>query len=141
VQAGAIRALATNASRVDRLRGRTRDLAYVTVRMAGLGPKALPSVVEFTDRMLADCPTEVWAKLLPALLGLDVSTVLDVIDIPTLVVAGTHDRLTPPGAAERIAKAIKGAEFVVIPDAGHMSFLERPHSFNVRLRAFLSVLD
>jgi pimeloyl-ACP methyl ester carboxylesterase len=138
VQAGAIRALSSNASRVDRLRGRTRDLAYVTVRWAGLGPKALPSIVEFTDRMLAECPTDVWAHMLPALLGLDVSKVLDVIDVPTLVVAGTHDRLTPPGAAERIAKAIKRAEFAIIRDAGHMSFLERPHSFNARLRTFLA---
>ncbi len=137
-QAGAIRALASNATRVDRLRGRTRDLAYVTVRWAGLGPKALPSVVDFTDRMLSACPSDVWAHLLPALLGLDVTTVLDVLDVPTLVVAGTHDRLTPSGAAERIAGAIKGAELAVIRDAGHMSFLERPHSFNARLRTFLA---
>ena len=87
--------------------------------------------------MLAECPTEVWAHLLPAMLGMDVTEVLDVLDIPTLVVAGTHDKLTPPGAAERIASAIKGAELAVIRDAGHMSFLERPHSFNARLRAFL----
>jgi 3-oxoadipate enol-lactonase len=60
-----------------------------------------------------------------------------VIDIPALVVAGSHDRLTPPGAAERIAKSIKGAELAVIRDAGHMSMLERPHSFNARLRGFL----
>ena len=137
IQEGAVRALSSNASRVDRLRGRTPDLAYLAVRYMGLGPGAMPSVVEFTDRVLAECPTEVWAHLLPALLGLDVSDVLDVLDVPTLVVAGTHDKLTPPGAAERIASAIKGAELAVIRDAGHMSFLERPHSFNARLRAFL----
>jgi len=138
VQEGAVRALASNAGRVDRIRGRTRDLAYLAVRMAGLGPKALPSVVEFVDRILAETPSEVWASLLPALLGLDVTEVLDVIDIPTLVVAGTHDRLTPPGAAERIAAAIKRAELVVIRDAGHMAMLERPQSFNAHLRAFVS---
>ncbi len=138
VQEGAVRALASNAGRVDRLRGRTRDIAYIAVRMAGLGPKAAPSIVEFVDRMLADTPSEVWAHLLPALLGLDVTDVLDVIDVPTLVVAGTHDRLTPPGAAQRIASGIKGAELVVIRDAGHMSMLERPQSFNARLRTFLA---
>ncbi len=138
VQAGAVRALASNASRVDRLRGRTRDLAYVTVRWAGLGPKALPSLVEFMDRMLSECPTDVWAHMLPDLLALDVTTVLDVIDVPTLVVAGTHDKLTPPGAADRIGAAIKGAELAVVNDAGHMAPLERPHSFNARLRAFLA---
>jgi pimeloyl-ACP methyl ester carboxylesterase len=137
VQEGLVRALSSNAGRVDRLRGRTRDLAYLSVRYAGLGPKAMPSVVEFVDGMLSGTPTDVWAKLLPELLAMDVSEVLDVIDVPTLVVAGTHDKLTPPGAADRIAAAIKGAELVVISDAGHMSFLERPQSFNARLRAFL----
>ena len=138
IQEGAVRALASNSGGVDVLRKRTRDLAYLAVRAAGLGPKALPSVVEFTDRMLNDTPSEVWARLLPSLMTLDVSTVLDVIDVPTLVVTGTHDRLTPPGAAERIAAGIKGSELVVMRDVGHMSMLERPHSFNARLRAFLA---
>lgn len=137
IQEGAVRALATNAGRVDRLRGRGRDLAYVAVRAMGLGPKALPSVVGFTETMLAETPTEVWANLLPSLLALDVKKVLDVIDVPTLIVAGTHDRLTPPGAAERIATAIKGAELDVMSDTGHMAMLERPHEFNARLRTFL----
>ena len=136
VQEGAVRLLASNAGRVDRLRGSARDMAYLAARI-GFGPKALPSIVDFTESMLAETPTEVWAHLMPALLGLDVSKVLDVIDIPTLVIAGSHDRLTPPGAAERIATAIKGAELAVIRDAGHMSMLERPHSFNARLRGFL----
>jgi len=136
IQEGAVRALSSNAGRVDRLRGRTRDLAYLAARF-GLGPKASPAVVGFTDQMLAECPTEVWAHLLPALLGMDVSRVLEMIDVPTLVVCGTHDRLTPPGAGERIAAAIKGAKLDVVDGAGHMSMLERPQAFNQRIRAFL----
>lgn len=138
IQEGAVRALASNSGRVDALRGRTRDLAYLAVRTAGLGPKALPSIVEFVDQMLNQTRTEVWARLLPALLAMDVSGVLDKIDVPTLIVVGTHDRLSPPGAAERIAAGIKNSELVVMRDVGHMSMLERPHSFNARLRAFLA---
>ena len=138
IQEGAVRALASNAGRVDRLRGRSRDLAYLAVRTMGLGPKALPSVVEFVESVLAETPTEVWASLIPPLLGMDVSKVLELIDVPTLIVAGSHDRLTPTGAAARMANAIKGAELSMIHDAGHMSMLERPNSFNARLRAFLS---
>jgi len=80
----------------------------------------------------------VWAHLIPPLLALDVSKMLDVIDVPTLVMTGTHDRLTPPGAGERIAGAIKGAVLDVIPETGHMSMLERPDAFNERLKAFLA---
>ncbi|MGH2784088.1 MAG: alpha/beta fold hydrolase [Actinomycetota bacterium] len=138
IQEGAVRALASNAGRVDRLRGRSRDLAYLAVRTMGLGPKALPSVVEFTESVLAETPTEVWASLIPALIALDVSEVLDVIDVPTLIIAGSHDRMTPTGAAARMANAIKGAELSMIRDAGHMSMLERPQSFNARLRGFLA---
>lgn len=137
VREAAMRVLASNTGRVERLRRRTSDLAYLGVRLMGFGPAAPPSQVGFVERMLAGTPTEVWASLLPTLMGIDVTGVLDVIDVPTLVVAGTHDRLTPPGAAERIAGAIKGAELVVIQGAGHLSMLERPHSFNARLRAFL----
>jgi pimeloyl-ACP methyl ester carboxylesterase len=138
IQEGAVRALASNAGRVDRLRGRSRDLAYLAVRTMGLGPKALPSVVEFVESVLAETPTEVWASLIPPLLGMDVSKVLDVIDVPTLIIAGSHDRMTPTGAAARMANAIKGAELSMIRDAGHMSMLERPQSFNARLRGFLT---
>jgi pimeloyl-ACP methyl ester carboxylesterase len=138
IQEGTMRALASNARRVDRLRARTSDLAYLGVRLMGLGPKPLPSVVGFVEKMLADTPTEVWGAIIPHLLSMDVTEVLDVLDVPTLVVAGSHDRLTPAGAAERIAKGIKGAELTMIRDAGHMTPLERPQSFNAYLRTFLA---
>jgi pimeloyl-ACP methyl ester carboxylesterase len=138
VQEGLMRALASNAGRVDNLRRRASDLAYLGVRLMGVGPGALPSHVAFVERMLADTPTDVWAALLPALLAMDVSEILDVLDVPTLVVVGTRDRLTPPGAAQRVTAAIKDAELAVFHDAGHMVMIERHHSFNARLRTFLA---
>ncbi|WP_310962272.1 alpha/beta fold hydrolase [Nocardioides terrisoli] len=46
-------------------------------------------------------------------------------DIPTRVLVGTHDLLTPPSHARRIVEHVHGAELVVAPDAGHMLPLER----------------
>jgi pimeloyl-ACP methyl ester carboxylesterase len=46
-------------------------------------------------------------------------------DIPTRVLVGTRDVLTPPSHARRLAEHIHGAELVVAPDAGHMLPLER----------------
>ncbi|MGH2726575.1 MAG: alpha/beta fold hydrolase [Actinomycetota bacterium] len=46
--------------------------------------------------------------------------------------------MTPPGAAERVAKAIKGAELSVVQGTGHMSMLERPDVVNAELRRFLA---
>jgi len=45
--------------------------------------------------------------------------------VPTTVLVGSHDLLTPPHHGRRIAGAIRGASFVVAPGAGHMLTLER----------------
>ncbi|NOG48043.1 MAG: alpha/beta fold hydrolase [Chloroflexi bacterium] len=46
--------------------------------------------------------------------------------MPTLVLCGTADRMTPPKLSEAIATAIPGAELHLIEGAGHMLQLERP---------------
>ena len=48
------------------------------------------------------------------------------ISIPTLVVAGDSDVITPPAEAESMANAIPGARYVTIPGAGHLTPMERP---------------
>jgi pimeloyl-ACP methyl ester carboxylesterase len=63
--------------------------------------------------------------------------VLDYIDIPTLVIVGSRDRLTPRAAARSLATSIHGAQLKVIPDSGHMPMLEHPDEFNAALRGFL----
>jgi pimeloyl-ACP methyl ester carboxylesterase len=52
--------------------------------------------------------------------------VLAQVQVPALVVVGEHDALTPPAEAEAMAKAIPGAQFRVVPGAGHLTPLERP---------------
>jgi len=57
--------------------------------------------------------------------------------VPTLVLTGTKDLLTPPGHSAAIAEALPGAELVLIPDAGHLVMLERPDLVNTHLAALL----
>ena len=66
----------------------------------------------------------------------DSTTLLSSIAIPTLVIVGADDVLTPPADAERIASGIAGAELVVIPDAGHLSNLEQPDRFTSAVEGF-----
>jgi pimeloyl-ACP methyl ester carboxylesterase len=54
-----------------------------------------------------------------------------------LVVVGEHDVISPVEEMRGIAERIPGAEFVVIPGAGHMSPLENPAAFNAALERFL----
>jgi 3-oxoadipate enol-lactonase len=68
----------------------------------------------------------------------DATPLLQGISVPTLVVVGEHDALTPPDAARRLQKAIPGARLVVVPGAGHLTSLEAPDAFNGALVEFLS---
>jgi pimeloyl-ACP methyl ester carboxylesterase len=58
--------------------------------------------------------------------------------LPTLVVVGAEDVLTPPREAEGMAKAIPGAKLAIIPNAGHLAPLEQPEAFNRHLAALLA---
>jgi pimeloyl-ACP methyl ester carboxylesterase len=62
------------------------------------------------------------------------------LSIPTLVVVGDEDTLTPPAEAQKIAAAIPNAELVVISRAGHLANLEQPGPFNEAVTEFLSRL-
>jgi pimeloyl-ACP methyl ester carboxylesterase len=62
------------------------------------------------------------------------------ITVPTLVLVGEEDEVTPPDEARRLAASIPGASLAVIPDAGHLSNLENPESFNAALAPWLAGL-
>jgi len=65
---------------------------------------------------------------------------LGTIRVPTLVVVGEEDVLTPPSEAEAMAQGIAGARLVRIPGAGHLANLEAPGAVNAALAAFLERL-
>jgi 3-oxoadipate enol-lactonase len=66
------------------------------------------------------------------------SPMLGEIDVPTLVVCGEHDSVSPPEHMRSIAAALPDARFVEIPAAGHMSPMENPAAFNAAIRDFLA---
>jgi 3-oxoadipate enol-lactonase len=62
------------------------------------------------------------------------------IDVPTLVITGTVDRLIPPDVTAGIAERVPGAELLRIENAGHLSNLEAPEAFNTALDGVLTRL-
>jgi pimeloyl-ACP methyl ester carboxylesterase len=66
---------------------------------------------------------------------------LAAIAVPTLVIVGEQDTLTPPALSESLAARIRGAQLVHIAGAGHLSNLEKPAEFNAAVRAFLAGLS
>src|SRR5260221_354933 len=62
------------------------------------------------------------------------------IRVPTLVIVGEEDAVTPQKFAKIIAENVPGAKLVMIPNAGHLSNLESPRAFNVAVKAFYKVM-
>lgn len=65
---------------------------------------------------------------------------LSTVKVPTLVVVGREDALTPVSSAEAMAAGIAGSRLAVIEGAGHLSNLERPEAFDAEVRSFLASL-
>lgn len=61
--------------------------------------------------------------------GLDLRPCLADLRVPVTVVHGTHDRITPPGAARALADGIPGSSMHLIEQAGHAPFLSHPEYF------------
>jgi pimeloyl-ACP methyl ester carboxylesterase len=71
----------------------------------------------------------------------DCTDELSAIAVPTLVIVGDEDRATVPAESEHIARSISGAELVRVPDAGHLSPLERPDVVTPAIERFLGALS
>jgi 3-oxoadipate enol-lactonase len=67
----------------------------------------------------------------------DFTALLGQIDVPTLVLVGAHDGISPPEEMRGLAAALPQASFVEISAAGHMAPLENPAETNAALLAFL----
>lgn len=67
----------------------------------------------------------------------DSRPLLPEITVPTLVIAGREDTLTPPEIAEEMAAAIPGADLLLLSGAGHLSPIERPYAVSRALRGWL----
>ena len=67
----------------------------------------------------------------------DSTPLLATIHVPTLIIVGDEDTLTPAAQAEEMHRAIAGSELTVIAGAGHLTNLEQPAAFNDTVARFL----
>jgi pimeloyl-ACP methyl ester carboxylesterase len=68
---------------------------------------------------------------------LDITSQISRIAIPTLILCGTNDKMTPPALSQYLGDNIPGAQLSLIENAGHVVMLENANAFNVLLRAFV----
>jgi pimeloyl-ACP methyl ester carboxylesterase len=86
-------------------------------------------------------PLGVKGALIAIMSRTDTTSFLPKIKIPALVLSGSFDKLTPPPVMREMAEKIPGAEFAVIPGAGHMTPLENPDAVNDLIDGFLKRLN
>ena len=125
------------------------------IRLASLGkfkgvtPRLLPNLVH-KDRledpavrdvvleMAARIGQEAFARQQTAIMGRpDSRGDLHSIRVPTVVMCGRQDILTPPELHQEMAETIPGARLVIIEDSGHLAPLEQPHAVTAVLRYWL----
>lgn len=99
-----------------------------------LTARAPPAMVEPVRAMMMRTPAEGAAL---ALLGMgeraDQRATLAHVRVPTLVVVGAEDPITPPAAAEAMAQAVPGARLVVVPGAAHLAPVEQAEAVSAAM--------
>jgi pimeloyl-ACP methyl ester carboxylesterase len=101
-----------------------------------------------TSRDLIEKGIETMLKARPAVLygdfaacdRFDIMDRVGTIQVPTIVICGGDDVMTPPKYARFLAEKIKGARLEIIDGAGHMVMIEQPDEFNSRVMNFLEIL-
>ena len=112
--------------------------AYARSRVANLvSPSAPPALVERAVAILSNLRQPGFGQATRMISESDIFEHASRIAVPTRIICGTEDRVTPEALNRRIAGAIPGADYVSIPGAGHWSFLERPVEFNRAVLEFL----
>jgi 3-oxoadipate enol-lactonase len=113
-----------------------KDIAPTVARTL-MSPKSSPAALQKLIDSMSALHKDSYIKTIEASTHYDRVADLPNIRVPTLLVYGEDDTLTPPALGRSMAEKIHGSEFVIIPDAGHLSNIERPETFNAAVLAFL----
>ena len=102
-----------------------------------VSPGALPEGVQLAKFCQSQVHAATWRHALQAMRGFDRRSALNQIAAPALLVAGEHDRVTPPDTLQSMAQAMADASALTLPGAGHLPHLEQPDAFDEMLVSFL----
>ena len=114
------------------------DLAEVLVPQM-VGPGSLPEGVRLAAHCMSQVPGSTYRRALEAMLTFDRRANLPLIHVPTLLLAGEHDRNAPPPVMKQMAAAIPGSTFLEMPGVGHLQNLEAPDDFDALVLNFLTL--
>jgi pimeloyl-ACP methyl ester carboxylesterase len=101
-----------------------------------------PELADRVRQMIEANSRQAIAGAVEAMMGRsDSRPLLPHIAVPTLVVCGREDVLTPPADSEALHAGIRGSRLALIEEAGHLSNIEAPDRFSFALNSFLGELS
>lgn len=117
----------------------TTELAKARVKNL-IALDASSKVREEAERIYALIRPMGYRSVSYALYHADETDVLDSIDVPTLIICGEFDQITPVSESKIIHQGIRGSQLVLIPRTGHLCYQEDPETFNQHVRSFLQMV-
>ncbi len=117
--------------------GRTMAEIAARVMPALRGSRSDPAGLALAERIMSAVPPDTYRQAVRLLTTFDRRAQLPGIRVPTLLVAGSDDRVAPAAVMERMAQKIPGAEYVLLEGCGHLGPMDQPEPFNQALADFL----
>lgn len=102
------------------------------------GSRASAGLIDFAKQEVIQTPEHVAIEAIESLNRADSRAQLCEIKLPTLIVCGIEDQITPPSESRLLADGIPGAKLVLIEGAAHFPMLECPEEFNQTLGEFVA---
>jgi pimeloyl-ACP methyl ester carboxylesterase len=100
-------------------------------------PKAPSDLKDFNIGETMKCDADIIFQDFTACDRFDAMGSVASVQVPTLIICGTDDSLTPPKYSHYLHKAIAGSRLVLVEEAGHMVMMEKPGEVNGAIKEFL----
>jgi pimeloyl-ACP methyl ester carboxylesterase len=104
-----------------------------------VGPGSLPEGVRLAQHCMSQVNPSTYRRALEALVTFDRRANLGNIHVPTLLIAGEHDRNAPAAVMKKMSQAIIGSTFFEMRGIGHLQNLEAPEEFDAAILNFLAL--
>jgi len=117
--------------------GRTMADIAATLMPSMRGTQSDLAGLVLAERVMGGVPPATYRKAVAMLTTFDRREQLPRISVPTLLVAGSDDKVAPASVMERMAKKIPGADYVLLDGCGHLGPMDQCEAFNAALLAFL----
>jgi pimeloyl-ACP methyl ester carboxylesterase len=116
-------------------------LFFAMARRMLFAPGASDLAVDLAMREIGACRADTILKDLDAADAMDVREHARGLDVPTLIMCGSRDAVTPPILSEGLHSLIRASRLSIVEGMGHMLFLEAPDRVNRDIRDFLGSLS